>query len=1248
MSMPTPHRQSRRRPAGRWLLAWLLLPACAGLVGGGAARAAAVPTGAPTQQAAADLAARQGIAELMRSAYYWQARSRPDITRTVLEKVLNVRTDHPQALLLLGEIELRGDHPDAARLLLDRLGRITPQASEATELRQLMRLYTQQRSSLEQLRQLRHAGRSAAALALARQLFPDGRPPGALAAEFGPLIGSQSDSWERSRRHLEERVARSPAPRDRLALAELDAQRPATRPRALASLARLAREDQLPADQVRRSWNDAIRQLGNSAQAERERQSLARALPVEAASGQALALGSTPLTPGRAGPERPASALALATSASAAALGHAASDAATALPVIAAASPAPARPATPAASLRLQTQAQALLDLDQPEAARTLLLAHLGGIAPEAMSAEGASHGLLGLADMRLGRNSVARESFALALANDPDDASRWRSLRDTADYWATLAEVRTSLGAPGNAVTPGSSGHTAADPAALVAQDERLQRVLTLPSAVGHEREARLLRADIARLQGRREFASSLVDPLCEADLAAAASSAADPDTRACELALAVRSDDRSIDAGMAELRDIASHHGPGATALLARSLDVGTLRELADQRAASGRSNDAQRLLENTLALRPLDAWLRHDLARLLQVQGHAAAARGLMREGFGLLPARLNRASPTRRAELLPPAYGSQPPGRRLALRTTALPVPRSSAEIDLRRASALVALAGDDADDAVNLLSPDGEVIDADLYARARFEAARTQVRKLLARYEPGRASAVASAGAQAEDAGPDRIAPAASERPAFLPPRRTAVSALNGAIVKLPPRSGASARVVESSEEDDIDAALRRATALAGQDAKRLAAVQHLRDEQGHAVEHQSLVEAGVIDAHRHASAGRGELASRELTVRVVADSAGFGPLGASVREHLPDGRWWAQLDHTRLDAGALPANWSDAQDFGRVRQLGGALALPVDLAGAVPQRSDGLAVGVGWERGDYQADLGLVALGMPVPRWVGGWRWDRWQADGHHLGIELSRRAETGTLLAWAGAVDPVSGEAWGGVSHTALTLRGGVPLLPARAADEPGWLGGTLREASLDASLHLGYLDGRNIAANTVVQWRGSLGLRLIDRADLRLASGLNLDLWHYQRNEGFYSWGHGGYYSPQRYASLSLPLALDARGPAWTAALRAGVSRSRTNEDDVAVFPTDATAQAAAGDPMYRGGPGGGLGLTLRAMGEWQFAQQWRLGAALALEQSSDYAPRRASVYLRHGLGQQPAPADFPLRPLSSYTRY
>jgi hypothetical protein len=582
-----------------------------------------------------------------------------------------------------------------------------------------------------------------------------------------------------------------------------------------------------------------------------------------------------------------------------------------------------------------------------------------------------------------------------------------------------------------------------------------------------------------------------------------------------------------------------------------------------------------------------------------------------------------------------------------------------------------------------------------VIDAALYARARFDAAKLRVRKLLARYQPGQAVPGAPA-ATVDDAEPDTLAdpsteevhaaaagtrvdtgagttvlqelPAAAQpRAAWLPPRRSAATQaapsqaaslqratthLAATPVALPPRPrhnrAATVPALPAGEEAELEAALQQVAALAGDNPERQAEVSRLRVGQTQAVEHQSQVEVGVFDGHRHASAGRGQLASREVTVRVTADSAGFGPLGPGVRKHLPDGRWWAQLDHTRLDAGALPAAWADAQDFGRVRQLGGAAAVPVDLPGAVPQHADGLAAGVGWERGEQQADLGLVGLGMPVPRLVGGWRWDRWGEDGGHLGVEIARRAETGTLLAWAGASDPVSGQTWGGVSQTALVLRGGLALLPAAASGQPGWLGDSLREASLDSSLRLGRMDGRHTAGNALLQWRGSLGLRFIDRPDLRLASGLNLDLWRYQRNEGFYTWGHGGYYSPQRYASIGIPLALDARGPAWTLALRVGVSRSRTDEDDAAVFLTDAAAQAASGDPQHRGGPGGGVGTSLRAMGEWQFASQWRLGLMLGLEQSSDYAPRRLGLYLRHGLGEQAAPAGFPLRPLGSYTRY
>ncbi|MEY4749879.1 MAG: hypothetical protein RIQ60_2093 [Pseudomonadota bacterium] len=1331
--------RSRRHADAVWSVALPAACAVAWLLCNSAALAAVPPPLPPMQSSgppsatqppadtaapmSPDAAARQGISELMRSAYYWLAHYRPDITRNVLEKVLHVRADHAQALLLLGETELRLDRADAARKVLAQLTAAHPGSGETAELRQLLTLYTEQRNSLDQLRQLRQRGRTAEVLALARRLFPDGRPPGSLASEYASVLAAQIGGWEKSRLYLEQRIARSPAPRDRLALAELDAQRPATRARGLASLSRLADEAELPADQLRRSWSRAIDTLGNTAQAQRERQALARALPIEppapalpgaanpAAALVASAAASVSLVPlansrptlstnprgstarsaaapdgveaSRASPNAGAAPGATSTSGEPPAAARTAADTA--------ARAAAARPEPPSRSQQVQAQAQALLDADRPATARSLLLDHLASVAPAALGAEGATRGLLGLAEMRLGRNDLAREHFIAALAGDPDDADRWRSLRDTADFWGTLAAVRAALAArtvntsqadaaqPAPATpagTPAGVGTTAsraaggaASPAAeLDALDHRLVRALDLPSALGHEREALLLRTDIKRQLGRGDLAAALVDPLCRADLAAAA--AAPPgtsrDTRACELSLAVRSNDRDIDAALTGFNAEAARLGPGALALLAQALDVGALRELADQRVEAGRRADARRLLENTLALRPLEPWLRYDLARLLQAQGHAVAARGLMRQGLALLPAHPaapggNDITPSRAyVDVLPDPGGAvdarprRAPAR--AADRAAPAIPRSPAELEMRRAAVLVAFAGDDSGEAIALLSPDGDIIDTELYARARYEAARQKVRRLLARFQPGVAGTSTIQGAAIADAD---VAPELElleqgavqpvQRPAILPPRRFSTGLQgtpSGAPAQRPPRAVVGG--LGHGDEAELERALQQVAALAGNNPDRLAEVQRLRAGQRGAVEHQSQVEIGMFEGQRHASAGRGELGSRELTLRVSADSTGFGPLGPSVRDHLPAGRWWAQLDHSRLDAGTLPAAWAEAQDFGRVRQLGGAVPVPVDLPADVRQRADGLALGLGWERGEQQADLGLVGLGMAVPRWVGGWRWDRWGEDGTHLGVEIARRAETGTLLAWAGAVDPVSGQAWGGVNQTALVLRGGLALLPPVGPGQTGWLGDRLREVSLDSSLRLGRMDGRNTAGNGLLQWRGSLGLRFIDRPSLRLGSGLNLDLWRYQRNEGFYSWGHGGYYSPQRYASISLPLTLDARGPAWTLALRAGLSRSRTREDDVAYFPTDAAAQAAAGNPVHAGGPGGGVGASLRALGEWQFASQWRLGLTLGLEQSSDYAPRRFGLYLRHGLGEQPAPADFPLRPLGSYTRF
>lgn len=175
----------------------------------------------------------------------------------------------------------------------------------------------------------------------------------------------------------------------------------------------------------------------------------------------------------------------------------------------------------------------------------------------------------------------------------------------------------------------------------------------------------------------------------------------------------------------------------------------------------------------------------------------------------------------------------------------------------------------------------------------------------------------------------------------------------------------------------------------------------------------------------------------------------------------------------------------------------------------------------------------------------------------------------------------------------------------------------------------SLAGSLRLGRLRGQDVADNTAWWARGTLERRWVAQPGWQLDAGLVAAAWHYARNLSFHTWGHGGYYSPQRYLSLALPLEASGQTPHWRWSLRASLSRSWTREDDVAYFPTDAALQAAAGQPMHRGGRGGGFGRSLRAGVETDLGAGWVLGARVELERSSDYAPHRASLYLRSRFG-------------------
>jgi tetratricopeptide (TPR) repeat protein len=789
--------------------------------------------------------------------------------------------------------------------------------------------------------------------------------------------------------------------------------------------------------------------------------------------------------------------------------------------------------------------------------------------------------GLTGLVHFRRGQYAQALADFRAALAaetNDEAHAARWRDLIPSAEYWGMIADARTAL--------------ENADPQAALARAQAARRLRP------DEPEAILLQAQALTELGDFAEAQSLYRRLL----------AADPSlVRAWRglLSLIARRD--GIAAALDEAR-AATATAPAAVA----GLDAGVVRA-AIRSDTRDHPDAALRLLELAVSLLPDDPWLRHDLAR--------------------------------RYAELDLPA---------LAIEVMAQGVQGHSADPDMAYAGALVAASISRDDLALAWL--DGVpserwslgmnvlaqrlVFDAllDRAHQARgsdpsAEAAWREAARGLAAQDAGRWRRVIEADLAADD----RVAASAdlAQLDTLLPADAVAERL---AVIDVLPNGDPLARrwlaALLAHRPDDPDVLLAAAVLAHRDDEDNLAMADLSRidpnhlDTSAHAradalrerilTAQKAWVETAWESDARHASEGTSSLTMTQIPIRLVWP-------------HDYQSQTFVQFDALRLDAGVLAATSAATAAWGSLQ------VHPVTATGLpnpVDEAARGLSVEAGW-RGNHQRwDLGLSGLGFAVPNVVGGYRAD-WSLDSAtSLSGEWSRRALTGSLLAFAGATDPGSGTKWGAAVDNAMAWRWAHDL-PAR------W--------SVSSALQLGEVTGQHLPANAHVQSRSVLERDWLVQTNARLTAGAVLNVWHYTRNESFFTLGQGGYYSPQRYLSLGVPIEATGRVDRWSYDLRLTPSRSWTNEQASPAFPVDAALQALSGNERLGSGQGGGMALSGRANLEYQFSAHGVVGAWLDLDRSSYYAPTRMMLYLRYQFEPSlPELASFPPRPVTPISRY
>jgi hypothetical protein len=200
---------------------------------------------------------------------------------------------------------------------------------------------------------------------------------------------------------------------------------------------------------------------------------------------------------------------------------------------------------------------------------------------------------------------------------------------------------------------------------------------------------------------------------------------------------------------------------------------------------------------------------------------------------------------------------------------------------------------------------------------------------------------------------------------------------------------------------------------------------------------------------------------------------------------------------------------------------------GGALAPDASARFGTGGRAEGAVRAVGGElRLAYEgrslgADVGTTPLGFPVWSGVGGVRL-RHAFGALTLSLEGGRRAVTESALSYAGVKDPATGVYWGGVVADGARLEASWAPELARV-----WL-----YAGADRLVGFNVEENRRASAGGGAQARVRLG------GSGELLAGVAVGLLGHEDNLGYFTYGHGGYFSPERFLHVGAPLAIRGGG--------------------------------------------------------------------------------------------------------------
>ncbi len=361
------------------------------------------------------------------------------------------------------------------------------------------------------------------------------------------------------------------------------------------------------------------------------------------------------------------------------------------------------------------------------------------------------------------------------------------------------------------------------------------------------------------------------------------------------------------------------------------------------------------------------------------------------------------------------------------------------------------------------------------------------------------------------------------------------------------------------------------------------------------------------------------SGHNGQSGLSRLSGLMVPIEASFSPGGTGVVK--------ITVTPTQLQAGNLGNSLYSYPTFGTMAfgvtapSVTAGTYTPISYTGKVPsaQTATGAAIDLSYTLGSITADVGSTPIGFREQNIVGGLVWTPSLSDTTNLRITGERRALRESFLSYSGAVDPYSGRHWGGVVRD--TARFGIETRQG-LWNIYGLVGG-------------GYYTGDHVQTNNMYEAAVGATYPVFRFKGEELRLGVDLHYTSFYRNLRYFTYGQGGYFSPQRDIAFMVPVTYHnqiSRDLSYD--LRGAVGYQLFGEASSQYFPDDAALQsklvastAYAGLPTFypgqrASGITGGFGGQL----DYKINRNFSIGARAAYDQSGIYQEYGGAIYAKY----------------------